>query len=381
MAKINVETRTTLTEIDKKLEELNRLEKPRHYLGMSAIGDECARKLFYSFRGAKKREIAASGLRAINDGFMQEDLMIERLRLLPYIELYTTDPNAKDDNQIGCEDLQGHLKGHLDGIIRGIIEAPRTWHVWEHKSVNLVKFKKLEKLKLADEKSALENWDVVYYSQAQLYMHYKKLLRHYLTCTSPGGRDYTSVRTEYNKQYALNLIGKAGEIIFDNNYLPARLSDKREYFKCKWCEFQGICHDNDFPDINCKTCRYLESAENGKKFCHKIEKEIEQKDLFKPCTVHLYNPALINCKYEQKEHCVVYKLENGFKFANCPTTEIPDLEIENLDEIMTSEDLKAKIKTLDNFSKPVNIVRKDFSGEVLKDDSKKVWNKTLTMEI
>jgi len=78
MAKLeyNVISNPTLDAVSKALEDKQKLERVRNYLGASAIGDECWRKLFYNFRGVAKRDIPSSGLRAINDGFMQEDLMI-----------------------------------------------------------------------------------------------------------------------------------------------------------------------------------------------------------------------------------------------------------------------------------------------------------------
>jgi hypothetical protein len=135
----------TLLEIDKALEEKKAKENPRHYMGMSQIGEECWRKLYYGFRNAEYKAWGASSIKATEDGFAQEIVMAERLRMLPYIELHTLD--EKTGNQIAFSLLLDHFRGHCDGIIKGIIESPQTWHIWEHKSVNADKFAKLLKLR------------------------------------------------------------------------------------------------------------------------------------------------------------------------------------------------------------------------------------------
>jgi hypothetical protein len=352
MAKLNIQTfNKTLLEVDKALEAKQAGEDPRTYLGMSVIGESCWRKLFYSFRHAEKRVILADGIRAIEDGYTQESVMAERLRLLPDIELITMDPlNPK--KQIGFSLLMDHFCGHCDGMIKGIEEAPQTWHVWEHKSVNEKKFQELHKHRLErGEKNALDEWDQTYYAQAQIYMHMSKLKRHYLTVSSPGGRHYMSVRTEYNKKYAEDIIEKARVIIFDNWNLPAQMSSKREFYRCKWCEFQENCHNGKFAAINCKTCRYLEPVENGENKCLLCENysidEIILPMMMGGCSSHIYNPALIQAKLiEHQKDCCIYETGN-LRFANCSTSGMPELRDE-LDQIYTSQQLRDKVKFVSN---------------------------------
>jgi len=368
----------TLMKVDKKLEEKQRLEGPRNYLGMSQIGEECWRKLFYSFRGCKKREIAASGIKAIEDGFKQEDIMAERLRLLSYIELHTMDPNNPKE-QIGFKTLLDHFRGHCDGMIKYIKEAPQSWHVWENKSVNEIKFKKMLKFREElGEKNALREWDEIYYAQAQLYMHCATVERHYLTIQTPGGRAYLSVRTNYNAKQAEALIEKAKVIIFDNFSIPAKLSEKREFYKCKWCEFQEICHDGDFPEVNCKTCKFSEPTKNGLRLCHKKNETLDNNKLFlNNCTSHLYNPALISADViDEQEDCFLYRTASGFIFANCTSSGMPAAnENINIESILPSLELFEKIRSVNNFSKEALTIQKTFDGDILgsKEKTQKAW--------
>jgi CRISPR/Cas system-associated exonuclease Cas4 (RecB family) len=336
----------TLLEVDKCLEKKELENKPRKYLGMSQIGNECWRNLFYSFRGAEKRIISASGIKAIQDGFTQEDIMAGRLRMVSGIELWTLDPET--NQQIAFSLLLDHFRGHCDGIIIGLIEAPKTPHVWEHKSVNEKKFAELVKARdKYGEKEALKNWDSVYYAQCQIYMHEARLERHFLTVTTPGGREYISIRTEYNKKEAEAIIAKAKSIIFDNWTIPARISDKREFFRCKWCEYSEICHDGKFPLVNCKTCRYMEPVKDGKFNCGKSDVEIEDEIFWTGCNYHIYNPALINADFiEHQEDCCLYR-SGKMVWANCFASGLPELN-GDIHAIYTSVMLREQVQFVSN---------------------------------
>lgn len=337
MAKIDIKKEPTIDKVNEILENEQNMS-PRKYLGMSQIGDECQRKLFYSFRHVRKRKLNYKSIRAISDGFYQEDLMIKQLKKVPGIELHVTDPENQK-KQIGFELLSGHFCGHCDGIIHGIYEAPKTWHIWENKAVNEKKFNDLRKLKDKDEKTALEKWDIVYYAQAQIYMHCAKLSRHYLTVQTPGGRDVVSVRTQYNKKDAEYIIQTAFNIIFGKT-IPAKLSEKPEFYKCNWCEYSDVCHFDEWPDVNCFSCKYIKFVENGKTQCGLSEKEIKGA----PCKKHLFNPALINmecveneidfCAYKYNDKIIVNAIETCFPSPS---------KIEDLDCILPSEKLREKV--------------------------------------
>ncbi len=175
----------TLAAADQALEDAENSKPSRDYLGMSAIGASCERMLFYSFRWAQRVRFNAETLKRFADGHSGEDVQAARLRMVPGLTLITVDPET--GRQIGFVDDTGHFKGHADGAVLGLLQAPKTWHIWEHKVSE--KFKALEKLKAEHgEKAALEKWNPTYYAQAVLYMHYSGISRHYLTCSTPGGR-------------------------------------------------------------------------------------------------------------------------------------------------------------------------------------------------
>ena len=229
----------TIAAMHRAVEQREAATPPRAYLGASGIGDDCERKLWYGVQGYPSEPIAWRGLYAIEDGHRTEDLVAERLRLIPGIELWTHKP---DGSQYGFSDFGGRFRGHIDGVIKGLLQAPNTAHIWENKSVNEKKFKELGKLVAEKgEKNALRAWDKTYYAQGVIYMHYFNLTRHYLTVTTPGGRDIIGCRTDANPDYAQALRAKA-ERILDAKDVPGRISEDPAWYQCKWCRFSDVCH-------------------------------------------------------------------------------------------------------------------------------------------
>ena len=159
MSALPVKEDPTLAAVDAAL--VDRAPEPlRPYLGASSLGKPCDRALWYAFRWALESRLSAKAIKAIADGHQGERVMAERLRAVPRIQLWTEEESGQ---QIGFEDLNGHLRGHVDGVIEGLLQAPKTVHVWEHNQVNDKKFAKLKALAQADEKAALEAWDGVYF--------------------------------------------------------------------------------------------------------------------------------------------------------------------------------------------------------------------------
>lgn len=267
MAKIPDVLDPTLMAIDRQMEAAQNRGGPRPYLGMSAIGGPCRRKLWYEFRWVRPASFDAATLKRFADGHLQEDVQAERLRMVDGVTLLTVDPET--GRQFGYVDCDGHFKGHSDGKIHGLVQAPTQWSVWEHKSTGEDKLAKLVKAKREfGEKNALEQWDETYFGQAQLYMHYSGHHRHYLTCSTPGGRTTISVRTEYNRDAAERLIAKARQII-DSPTPPARLSDDPAFYRCRWCDHATACHKTapEWVARNCRTCIFSAPVANGDWHC------------------------------------------------------------------------------------------------------------------
>ncbi|MEN6621454.1 MAG: hypothetical protein ABFD50_07905 [Smithella sp.] len=256
----------TLNAADKALESNKNKKKFSPYLGFGEIGNYCKRKIFYSFRWFKVPFFSATALKLFEDGNIGEMVMAERLRAVDGLELETIDPTT--NYQYGFTTLGGHFKGFTDGFITGILQAPKTKHVWENKVASDKKFKELNKLKgKLDEKQVLHHWSMTYYCQAVLYMFFSGLNRHYMTVSTPGSRESTSIRTNANDEVAKALINKAESIIFSNT-IPWRYSDNPDDMECKFCDYKMICHYSGSVVKNCRTCVFSDADRSGDWVCN-----------------------------------------------------------------------------------------------------------------
>lgn len=282
----------TLEAADRAL-EADQDRRPRPYLGMSAIGRECEREIWYSYRWCSEIAFNAATLKRFADGHHGEDLQAARLRMVEGIELHTHDANGR---QYEFVDIAGHFKGHIDGAILGLLQAAKTWHIWEHKQVDEAKQRKLIKLKQElGEKAALEAWDMTYYVQAMLYCGYAGLTRHYLTCSTPGGRNTVSVRTDYHAPTAWRYTERARRII-NASEPPPRISDNPDGIPCRWCDHRETCHEGRPPLVSCRTCAHstaVTDGEGGRWVCGLKAKDLTQLDQRRACPSHLYIPALL----------------------------------------------------------------------------------------
>jgi hypothetical protein len=260
-------------------------------VGGSSVGHECLRRGWYSFRWTSPSVMTSTGLLAINDGHRGEIVLADLLKAVPGIELWTE--TEKPGEQINFELVEGHFVGKLDGVILGLLQAPKTAHVWEAKVVNIKKVEKLKKdvIKFG-EKHALEQWDAVYFAQAQMYMHGMGLTRHYLTVASPGVREIISVRTDYQPKMAQVFEGRAKSIVYGTR-APSRISNDPAFFGCKFCDHGETCHGQRIPDVSCRTCAHSTPKPGGYWVCelHGVETDYETQQA--ACRKHRFHPDLV----------------------------------------------------------------------------------------
>jgi len=127
MAKLPEPKDPTLVAVDHEIEK-RQSKRDSNGIGMSAIGRECDRDIWYSFRWASPVEFDALSIKRFDDGHHSEDVMAARLRMVPGINLITKDPET--GRQIRVEDFGGHFSGYIDGEITGLLQAPATEHLW-----------------------------------------------------------------------------------------------------------------------------------------------------------------------------------------------------------------------------------------------------------
>lgn len=243
--------KTTLGEIAKITEE----QELRPYLGMSQIGHSCSRYLWYSFRWAFKEEHSARVLRLFKRGHREEPAIVETLNKVGII-------CYGDQTEISM--AFGHSKGHCDGMSIGVIEAPKTPHLNEYKTMSDKNFKEICKIGVKASKP-------VYYAQCQIYMKKLKLTRTLFIAVNKNDDSMYIERIEYVKEFADELERKAEDIILSENP-PAKEFDST-WYECKYCSARGICHFEEIPEKTCRTCESCDILQEGKWECseHKIE--------------------------------------------------------------------------------------------------------------
>ena len=128
----------------------------RNYLGMSGIGDRCARKLWYQFRGYSPRLLEGRSIMIFDLGNRVEAAVVTWLRRAGY---------RVEGQQDAFEAHNGLFRGHCDGRLYGVTSRP---HILEIKSANDNKFK-------AFKAGGVRAVAPVYSCQVQCYMGYAGL--------------------------------------------------------------------------------------------------------------------------------------------------------------------------------------------------------------
>lgn len=285
----------------------------RAYLGMSQIGNECSRSLWYNFRWVMKPAFDAATLKRFEDGHRSEAVLISRLKAVDSLEVHDLDENGK---QFGFTDFGGHFRGHMDFVILGLPQAPAKWHVGEAKASE--KWTDLDKARTSvGEKGALLKWNPTYYGQAVLYMDYAGIDRHYLVATSPGARKETAVRTDADPAHALVLKQKAERIIFAPR--PLDRIGGPDSFACRWCDFADICHRDKAPLRNCRTCIHSTPEPLGGWTCGLPSEPntINLKQQEAGCPQHRFIPELVSGQQtDVRGGTIIYRRPDGSEWAD-----------------------------------------------------------------
>lgn len=231
---------------------------PRPYLGMSQLGDECLRKLWFYFRWCAKDTIDGRVNRIFSVGHNAEADMI---RDLESIGVKTWDTL---DAQAGFTAVNNHCRGHSDGMALGIPGAEKTIHLLEFKTSSDKFFKTTKKKGVKEDK-------YVHYCQMVLYMHFSGATRALYMVYNKNTSEYYTERVEANDDLAKDLIFKAGLVITSENPNDFQKlgNGSPSFFKCRFCNFSDVCHDGAKPVVTCRTCQFADVLDDGKWGCSK----------------------------------------------------------------------------------------------------------------
>ena len=276
-------TTTLINKIDAAVEEANKNDGNRWHLGASEIGKECARALWYKFRWAKRPAFSGRMYRLFDRGHREEDALAFFLRQAGV--MIKTVTALGDQKRISA--LGGHFGGSLDGAMTGIPGHEGEWMVAEFKTHSNKSFTKLVKERVRRAKPE-------HYAQMQIYMHMTGLKKAgYLSVNKDNDELYFEV-IEHSESFCDGLMEKAARII-EADVPPDRIAGP-DFYICRWCDFKDICHGQDLPERNCRTCIHstpITDGTDGEWHCAE-ENDMGSTREALPC--HRLNPHMFNTK-------------------------------------------------------------------------------------
>jgi len=269
------------TWFNKTLEEVsieNNPAKHREHLGASLIGDDCSRKLWYGFRWVKLTQFPGRMRRLFQRGHKEEPNIIE---LLHWLGFFTREIDPITDKQYKFSAVNGHFGGSCDGVLLLPWDRKNDGEriLGEFKTHNDKLFKELKDkgLKLAHPK---------HYAQMCTYGKAFKIRHGLYVAVNKNDDDIWPHFYELDWNYAEQLEKKAADIIHAE-FPPNRISDSISYYKCKFCDFQGICHKGEAVEKNCRSCKNAVPVENGKWYCKKFGNEIPNDFIIEGCNEYV----------------------------------------------------------------------------------------------
>lgn len=254
-----------LEEYSLKLHE----QEPRTHLGISEIGEECKRKLYYKFRWFGFEEFNGRMLRLFARGHREEERYINYLEGIG-CKVHRLDSNGKQFRMSG---VMGHYGGSCDGV------AITPWYpdpfLLEFKTHNTKSFTHYIDKGLQISKP--KHFD-------QMCGYGEKLQIQYGLYFPENKNDddiqVTPIKLDWNR--GKELENKAEEIILAKEP-PPRISDNPAYWLCKDCFAKDVCHNEVIPLKNCRSCKNSMPTNDTQWFCHQWNSNIPKDTIPKGC--------------------------------------------------------------------------------------------------
>ena len=291
----------------------------RAHLGASVIGHPCERHAWLLFRWVAREAFDGRMLRLFEAGKAFEPRIVAELRAVG-IEVHDTDELGR---QYRVSAVGGHFGGSLDGAALGLPEAPKTWHVMEFKTHSAKSFAELLKVGVREAKP-------MHWFQMQIYMGLTGMQRAMYLAENKDTSALYQERVEFDAVEFARVMAKAERVVTSPEP-PPRLSNDPAWFACKWCTFHPVCHGDQAPEVNCRTCAHStpeldgQRADGGRWSCamnrgSDLSLEVQRAG----CGGHRYIPILLERIGEQvgaaDEHdgnaTVTYRTAAGETFAN-----------------------------------------------------------------
>lgn len=228
---------TTIGKTDAAIETDGATKPRRSYLGMSEIGDTCARRLWLKAHTDFQEPFSGRLLRLFETGHIIERRVIRDLRRAGFIV---------GGRQKVFKDFKGKFKGHCDGIVGGLVESGQP-HILEIKSANEKGFK-------AFKEKGIESAPK-YAGQVQLYMGYAKLKRALFIVECKNTSERVQERIKFDAK-VFELLREKARLIIEAKTPPTGISSRPDWWECKMCPLNN--------DTWCRKDWEVKSVETGR---------------------------------------------------------------------------------------------------------------------
>ena len=260
--------------VDRVYKSYERANKGRFRLtriGASNIGEECARAVWFDWRGAADEQIEGRVLRLFKTGFIQEDRMLEDLKNAG-LEVWGHDANG---DQWTYTDANGHFVCKLDGVVKGIPGAEKTAHTLEIKTSNKKGFDEMVKMGVQKSKP-------MHYAQMQAGMHCSGIHRALYIMICKDNEGLHMERVVYDAEEAAKLFERV-RIVMASSTPPIRITEKSGDWRCKYCDYKAICWEKAPTLQHCRTCEHSSAVENGEWACGLMNTVLDSPAQLKGC--------------------------------------------------------------------------------------------------
>lgn len=243
----------------------------RSHLGASSIGDDCHRKLWYGFRWVKLQQ-AEGRMRRLWQRGKDEEKKFEEFLLWAGFNIRAINPET--DKQYVFSKVNGHYGGSTDGTMQ-IRWAQNFPIIAEYKTFGSKYFSQLEK-------DGVQAAFPKYFAQMCCYGAEFKVTHCLFYAVNKDTDRYYRKLIKLDWNYARELENKARDIIY-SPVPPVKINENAAFYKCKWCDFQAICHYGEAVEKNCRSCINSMPTDNGAWTCKKWNAIIPKAEIPNGC--------------------------------------------------------------------------------------------------
>jgi len=256
----------------------------RMHLGASLIGHACERYLWLVFRWAAREHFDGRMLRLFEAGRAFESRAVAELRAVG-VEVHDADEFG---HQYRVSAHGGHFGGSLDGAALSLPEAPKSWHVVELKTHSDKSFTELQA-------KGVQQAKPMHWAQMQTYMGLTGMERALYLAENKNTSALYQERLSADPVAFAQIMARAERIITAPEP-PARISSDPAWWQCKLCPMHALCHGEQAPEVNCRTCAHATpelDGHDGRWSCARHKCDLSEEDQRLGCDSHRYIPILL----------------------------------------------------------------------------------------